>query len=750
MEGKTEVQILEELIGIKKYLSIIDGDVLAEHIIGNFTEETHQRYRLEHPTFYKYYDIEPDEYLKGILKILGGKNDSFLEYLLKKLSDTYYSSIYTPLDTKETEEWLSQRKTDIKNIYSKKEHIKWLIYKLFNYEPHKINNFEDTIKRILCPEEQINLYRFHSYGLCYEITYDKEGHRCKNINLISPSNNSFEQRRTNKVTISTLQNKATVQIPREISHDLIGRCSINEINEDFFNSLTSFQTETLIVEAPFIKTNWNLWNAKFLKEVEIRGAHDQSYYRSVKGVVFSGNKRELIAFPPAKGDVYEVPNGTLKIRDNAFRNNTALTTLFIPHSVVSIGINAFQGCENLTRVVVDNVKGAIKNEGLWGETNTETNWYWKEYSQKIQVVPNLPSFYENNADCKLMFEGFYYEEFHITIEDQTEDDKEMTTYLSYYLKESLREISELFKSQHPTFKWLVSKIWVFKDQQSKQYAFSLKEKKAYLFNSNKNNKRIVLPDQTFSFWFVPSKDFLKQYRKSNQKVNNFITKPKRRQRFDFEASTDERNNGKLDEEGVLYSEDGKRLFKAPKDLRGSYIVQDGVEIICTSAFYDCKLLTSLQLPDSLKCIGPQAFDGCMNLYDFKLPSNLTNIEREAFEGCISIRELIVPKSVNHIGNNPFTKCKEIEVKCNSSDFVLKDDFLMNKKEMRIISYLGHSEMVNIPFSVEQIGGSAFREISGLKKVFLSTQTKRLYANSFYYCRQLEEFHMSDNVEEINK
>ena len=64
-----------------------------------------------------------------------------------------------------------------------------------------------------------------------------------------------------------------------------------------------------------------------------------------------------------------------------------------------------------------------------------------------------------------------------------------------------------------------------------------------------------------------------------------------------EATAEELNEAIIDEFGVKYSKDGRKLLKAPQNLDGTYSIKDGVRIICDEAFLDLSL-RSLVIPDS--------------------------------------------------------------------------------------------------------------------------------------------------------
>ena len=74
------------------------------------------------------------------------------------------------------------------------------------------------------------------------------------------------------------------------------------------------------------------------------------------------------------------------------------------------------------------------------------------------------------------------------------------------------------------------------------------------------------------------------------------------------------------------------------------------------AFYYCKLLTSVTLPNSITKIGQSAFNGCTGLTSVTLPNNITEIAAAAFAGCTGLTSVVIPNSVENISNSAFDSC----------------------------------------------------------------------------------------------
>lgn len=77
------------------------------------------------------------------------------------------------------------------------------------------------------------------------------------------------------------------------------------------------------------------------------------------------------------------------------------------------------------------------------------------------------------------------------------------------------------------------------------------------------------------------------------------------------ATKEELKEAFVDEWGVKYSKDGRKLLKAPQELKGCYSVKEGTRIICDDAFFKCSSLTSIVISNSVVSIGDNAFKGCI-------------------------------------------------------------------------------------------------------------------------------------------
>ena len=123
----------------------------------------------------------------------------------------------------------------------------------------------------------------------------------------------------------------------------------------------------------------------------------------------------------------------------------------------------------------------------------------------------------------------------------------------------------------------------------------------------------------------------------------------------------ESQNTWIDEYGVVYSKDRKRLIKGTESIE-NYSIEKGTEAICEYAFdFDgyCKL-KEIHLPFGLNVIGNHAFEGCKRLERIELPSTITEIGDKAFGCCHSLKKIVIPESVKIMGDGVFDGCCELK------------------------------------------------------------------------------------------
>lgn len=178
---------------------------------------------------------------------------------------------------------------------------------------------------------------------------------------------------------------------------------------------------------------------------------------------------------------------------------------------------------------------------------------------------------------------------------------------------------------------------------------------------------------------------------------------------------------------------------------------DNITKIGEDAFNECKALTTIKLPNSLKTLDKQAFRSCWNLKNVEYSNQLETIGEGAFQDNISGFEKFYFKgSVKNVGSYAFANgkltCVHLKGDMTMGDYVFQDD-----KSLKYVEFPATSSatqpltkvtegmfqnctslpFITLPTTVTEIKTKAFDGCSSLKYVnILAASPATLGANAF--------------------
>ena len=160
--------------------------------------------------------------------------------------------------------------------------------------------------------------------------------------------------------------------------------------------------------------------------------------------------------------------------------------------------------------------------------------------------------------------------------------------------------------------------------------------------------------------------------------------------------------------------------------------QDGmiynVTKIADCAFFNCSLLTSITIPNTVSSIGKEAFSHCSSLVTITIPNSVSNIGSSAFRGCIALSSISIPNDVTNIENGTFRACSSLKSIALSENVTI-----IGKSAFEGCRSLIH---INIPNRVVSIGTNAFLCCRSVSSITIGNSVTRIDLYAFARCKSL--------------
>lgn len=165
----------------------------------------------------------------------------------------------------------------------------------------------------------------------------------------------------------------------------------------------------------------------------------------------------------------------------------------------------------------------------------------------------------------------------------------------------------------------------------------------------------------------------------------------------------------------------------------SIIIPESITVIPTECFQACNKLSNIILHDKISSLGANAFQGCSLIKSINLSNTLTSIGNQCFKDCSELSDITIPNSVKTIGSGAFQYCSKLSsISIPSSIRTISDYTFWNSGLTSI----------TIPSSVTTIGTGAFQNCPNLTSVTIEGTSISIGNSAFTGCTKLSNLDVS--------
>ena len=187
---------------------------------------------------------------------------------------------------------------------------------------------------------------------------------------------------------------------------------------------------------------------------------------------------------------------------------------------------------------------------------------------------------------------------------------------------------------------------------------------------------------------------------------------------------------------------GNEAFSGCSHLTSVDFLSAGVTDIEQSLFSGCSNLKDINLPSGITSIGTYAFSNCSSLKGINLPSGVTSIGASAFSGCSSLTSVEIPGGVTRLRDSTFSGCLAL----TSAHFPAGLEIIGDS----VFFFCSALEGINLPSGVTSIGDSVFSYCKALKRIDIPSSVTAIGDKIFYGCNGLISVKLPDSLESIGQ
>ena len=168
---------------------------------------------------------------------------------------------------------------------------------------------------------------------------------------------------------------------------------------------------------------------------------------------------------------------------------------------------------------------------------------------------------------------------------------------------------------------------------------------------------------------------------------------------------------------------------------------DGTTEVGTRCLSNCKMLTTVHMPESVKSIGDQAFMGCEKLTKLTLPGGLQSLGMWAFMDS-GLTEISIPASVKSFGADNYSAFTDSNIR----KVTLEEGFTSTPSK----AFIGASKLeeVVLPSTLTKIGSETFKNCTSLKAFVVPDTVTAIGNQAFYGCSSLRQVTIPSQTQSI--
>lgn len=362
---------------------------------------------------------------------------------------------------------------------------------------------------------------------------------------------------------------------------------------------------------------------------------DNSVFSSDDGILFNKNKTALVLYPVGRSQTtYSVPSTVTSIDSSAFSGSTNLSTITLPDSLLTIGEYGFSGCSALTSIVIPDQVTSIGSYAFRNCTSL-TSVTLGESVSTISASGGITNSFPNTIStlvirCQNVGSGWF---------------NNFNALTSITFEDTVLSIGSSFQKCNSI-------------------------------------ESVVIPDSVTS---------INEYAFSQCASLYTVTIGKSVTTFGSGTAWNSAHPfGSAQTLIIRCVNIGSYWFRSAGAT--TVILEDTVESIGSSAFWNCTRLSSVDLGNSVTTIGNGAFNTCSSLTSIDISDSVITIGDSAFEDCSSLKDVHIGNSVQMIDTMAFYRCDIEKVVIPASVTTIKSLAFGNNDNLKEILNLSAVNM----------------------------------------------------------